>query len=348
MACCCECFAHPWLQAEVIRRSKKSGHCDYCGSWSVSLVEVRDLYDLFHNLCSAYFLDIDDLGDPLVELVQEDHGVFSERLYGEWAEGAANLLNAIMASGWEKDSGEDQVDAWANHRSERFHTGNEWRTFSLGIEVGQNTSAPRHEISGGDLSRSSVEISQGHTLHRARAGFNKENKRRREPHSRLDIGAPSADKARNARASKEGEVVFYAADDEATAVAEIRPAQGEFVSVGTFRTARPLRLLDLSKEPRPLNPFTEKDLGFLMGYYDLLQMLGDQMAKPLEWNDDQRDYIPCQNLSQAIRDAGYDGIRYPSAMHPAGTNVVLFDPAVVTFETSRLVKVAEVKVSYKG
>jgi hypothetical protein len=110
MTCCPKCFAHPWLRAEVSRRIEKIGHCDYCGSWPVGLVEVRDLYDLFHNLCSAYFSDA-DIGQPLIELVQFDHEVFSKRLFGKSVEGAATLLNAILASGWEEDSGEDQVDA---------------------------------------------------------------------------------------------------------------------------------------------------------------------------------------------------------------------------------------------
>ena len=70
------------------------------------------------------------------------------------------------------------------------------------------------------------------------------------------------------------------------------------------------------------------------------------MAKPLRRDDDETHYIPCQILAEFIRGSGYDGIRYPSALRPRGTNVVLFCPEVVTIGPSKLVRVKQMSLIY--
>ncbi len=83
-----------------------------------------------------------------------------------------------------------------------------------------------------------------------------------------------------------------------------------------------------------------------MEFAVLLAAFGEELAKPLRYRDDPTDYIPSQKLTELIQRTGIDGIRYPSAMAPGGTNVVLFDPKVVDIGSSRLVEVTETKVSY--
>jgi hypothetical protein len=36
-------------------------------------------------------------------------------------------------------------------------------------------------------------------------------------------------------------------------------------------------------------------------------------------------YIPCQRLADYVHENRYDGIRYPSALNPGGSNIVFFD-----------------------
>jgi hypothetical protein len=40
-------------------------------------------------------------------------------------------------------------------------------------------------------------------------------------------------------------------------------------------------------------------------------------------------YVPCQHICELVRNAGFEGIAYPSAMGP-GHNVVLFAPEAAT------------------
>jgi len=43
----------------------------------------------------------------------------------------------------------------------------------------------------------------------------------------------------------------------------------------------------------------------------------------------------------------HDGIRYPSALNPDGTNVVFFDPTVADVFASKLVTITGIKVTYE-
>jgi hypothetical protein len=66
---------------------------------------------------------------------------------------------------------------------------------------------------------------------------------------------------------------------------------------------------------------------------------------PLERPDDAYGYVPSQKLSDIIKSAGFDGVRYRSAMEPKnGTNVALYDPAVVEFQESKLVRITSVDI----
>ncbi len=71
------------------------------------------------------------------------------------------------------------------------------------------------------------------------------------------------------------------------------------------------------------------------------------MSKPLERDDDLAEYIPSQKLSEYVEQMHFDGIRYPSAMEPSGTNVVVFDPATVEVLESKLVRITHTTIEYE-
>jgi hypothetical protein len=117
--------------------------------------------------------------------------------------------------------------------------------------------------------------------------------------------------------------------------------------VAEVRAARELEVLDLVTEPEWPNPFTDDAVNYWVEFAGLLAAFAEELSKPLRSRDDRTDYIPSQKLAEIIQTARVDGIRYPSAMAPSGTNVVLFDPSVVHIGTSRLVEIIETKVEYR-
>src|SRR5207249_2883866 len=95
------------------------------------------------------------------------------------------------------------------------------------------------------------------------------------------------------------------------------------------------------------NPFTAEAPQYEREIEELLAAFGEELGRPIRRADDPKDYLPCQKLVHRIRASGfYDGIRYPSAMAPSGTNVVLFDATVAEIGASKLVEVKDVGVTY--
>jgi len=297
-----------------------------------------------------------ECGTPIIYLVQEDWCVFSERLWE--ADGAGRLLEAIMYSGWDDDSGKPPLVAsdpyvaqhrrWSHDMIEDI-----WEQFAN--EVKSDPTRPlkfrdgdfdvflvQEELTG----RRTVQVERDTVFYRARLGF-AQGPDGDEPFSGASIGAPPPEKAGPGRANVKGKVVLYCADQEDTAIAEVRPARGEYVSVVEVRATSGLEILDLVTEPDWPNPFTDDTLGYWVEFAGLLAAFADELSKPLRSRDDPTDYIPCQKLAELIQTARVDGIRYPSAMVPSGTNVVLFDPSLAQIGTSRLVEIVETNVEYR-
>jgi len=83
-----------------------------------------------------------------------------------------------------------------------------------------------------------------------------------------------------------------------------------------------------------------------MGIVDLLNFFARKLSMPLEREDDLSDYLPSQEVCEVIRLSHFDGICYPSALHPAGTNIVFFDPRVGEISDADLATVTEMTISY--
>lgn len=348
--CCINCFSHEWLKDYIHQNNLGKGSCAYCGRKRTELIAVADLYHLFENLMELYVPSNDPNGEPLIDLIQCEYEVFGEDLYSSG--GAARLLKDIMRSGWDDDSGESPVDAhelYYPRSSLWYYTTRaaEFEEFCEKVKKNTTEELNLHELFEEELARTEAELTQDTTIYRARIGFIDDEQQGIKPFEDQDIGAPPLDKARAARANAEGEVVLYAADQDATAIAEVRPWRGLLVSVAEIRMSRKLRLVDLSKPPPLVNPFADEAPQYESELVELLVTFGMELGRPLRRADDARDYLPCQKLVRRIRESGmYDGIRYPSAMTPGGTNIVIFDTTLASVGPSVLVQVSDVGISY--
>ena len=354
---CPDCFAHPWLRDFVKTQPARHGTCPNCGRRDQPLVPVSVLYDPFENLLSSYHRAEGpplERGIPIVELIQRDWDVFSERLLERGGEG--RLLEAIMHSGWDDDSGEGPLGAldcylphaWSHDTLEEI-----WDQFASEVSsdpsrlltfrgAGFDEFLMREDLIG----RRTVRVPQGAVLWRARLGFDRSGPKPK-PYAGPDIGTPPPDKATAGRANAQGKTVLYCADQRDTAVAEVRPALGEYVSVAAIVARTDLEILDLVTEPEWPNPFTDEAVRHWVEVAQLLSAFAHQLRKPLRSRDDLTDYIPSQKLAEFIERNGVVGIRYPSAMALGGTNVVLFDPSIAEVGPSSLVEIVKARVEYR-
>jgi hypothetical protein len=119
------------------------------------------------------------------------------------------------------------------------------------------------------------------------------------------------------RCNPEGISYLYLANNQQTAINEIRPSLGDIVSVAKIN-------VDVSKifsfrvyfQNLPLVQDNEESLT-LIKYID-----GDLSSKVTM--HDKLNYIPLQYISEYIKNRGYDGFVYSSTLGP-GMNLVMFD-----------------------
>ncbi|WGS46151.1 RES domain-containing protein [Burkholderia sp. JSH-S8] len=328
-------------------RSDGIGVCDYCEASGIEVIEIDALYEPFKNLMQLYASSDYANGEMLIDTIQWDYEVFEDSLY--CSDGAAGLLEDILMTGWDDDSGESPIRAHELYR--RSWVGptmlEEWNDYCIDVKQHPDKKPDLPPLFDEEVGRQEAEVRQGSILYRARIGFNK-TERAIEPYAGVGMGAPPPNKvSQPGRANKKGESVLYIADQEATAVAEMRPARGLLVSVAEVHAVRDLRLVDLHKPVRRSNPFTDEAPQYELELEHLLRAFGEELSRPLRRTDDHHEYLPCQKLVERIRESGlYDGIRYPSAMAPGGSNIVLFATDLVAIGISKLVEIRGIDVSY--
>lgn len=350
MQCCPNCFNDEWLKEKIAELSEEHGECPLCGGENFPLIEASELGGYFHNLLSMYEVaDSFESGERLVFLIQDDWQVFDEDALTE--DQRAELLEEIVNADWDDDDGEDPVDAQGLYQpvGGQLHTTHRdrWDQYCSDVRENPAEGLPFEEFLTEDLAKLSVTLAVGSQLHRARPGFKPGEYGERQAYQGNEIGAPPTEKAKAGRVNVDRQPVLYCADEEATAVAEVRPPRGLYVSVASVTANREVRIIDLAKDPQGINPFTTETLRWDVEIQSLLVAFGEEMGLPLERDDDPAHYRPCQRLADYIRDAGYDGIRYPSALNPDGTNVVFFDPTVATIGDSKLVKITQNTLKYE-
>jgi len=338
--CCKDCFGHEWLRDYISNESEEVGTCQYCRKRGSKLITVAEIGGLFENLMTMYSRS-EFGGTSLIDLVQGDWEVFDESLFDKG--GASKLLEDILLASWDKHSGEPIPDANESYnRKTALDLVENWDEFLYGDKEEPDFS----DIVLEDLSPYEATIKEGTFFYRARIGWGSEDENeRRQPWSGSDIGANP--KGPSARANFEGEVVLYCADQERTAVAEVRPALGHLVSVCRIEITRDFEILDLSRPARMPNPFTSEYLAHELEMMGLVNTFAFALSEPLERNDKPEDYLPSQKLAKFIRDNDFKGIRYPSALDSfKGTNLVMFDHSVYEIGDSKLVKVEDVSVKF--
>jgi hypothetical protein len=137
---------------------------------------------------------------------------------------------------------------------------------------------------------------------------------------------PLRDKASEGRVNRKDKPCLYLAEHKDTAMAEVRPWVGAYITLAVFEVVRDCALVDCSQDK-----LTTLDL--LMREKEateeeLEQAIWGDIAKafstPLTRDDTLEEYWTTQCLAERLRAVGYDGVAYESALGK-GRNFALFD-----------------------
>lgn len=143
--------------------------------------------------------------------------------------------------------------------------------------------------------------------------------------------APPKEYTKAGRANSIGISFLYAATDKKTAIMEMRPQIGQSFNVCEIEICKDIRIFDFTYSTGELKEDEYAKSGDLY-------VISKEFSHPNYGN--VNDYIPTQYLCEYLRQKGFDGIRYKSAVSPDGINVIIFN----TNKVDKPYKIAESRV----
>jgi len=181
-------------------------------------------------------------------------------------------------------------------------------------------------------------VQRGKILYRAQRGFtfrtideDGEEFEIEEAHS-ADRMVPNPVLIGEGRANSRGIPCLYLATNAKTAMSEVRPWVGSYISLAQFKVMRDCEVVDCSMDKERSNfcftasgDLKEPDAaGRESGVWgDIAQAF----SRPVTIDEPRSDYVPTQILAEAFRNHGYNGIVYKSLLDDGGFNIALFDVA---------------------
>lgn len=337
MIVCLHCLTNPTLQSYVSDHGT-SGDCPTCGAADTTTIDASDLRDLFEPLAQLYEPSeagkhyawdaeddapiFGDVGEPLEHIVQE-WDIFSDDIVDE----IPKLLEDVWPH-YEADSLYVSQDLWYEPPDRAFQRlakrlMHERRWFP-------KKASPVDEINidsilGGHLEDFVEYSDEADSWFRARKHERWIGSPKPTAYDKGQMACPPKERiTRSMRANPPGIAYLYLASGQPTVVAEVRAVTGDYLSVGEFALPSNLKLINLARDLRELDPFEYADLRAEIERRSLLRELGGLLSKPVRDEDHEVDYVVSQYLVEYIASEGYDGILFKSAM-AAGRNLVLFD-----------------------
>jgi hypothetical protein len=135
---------------------------------------------------------------------------------------------------------------------------------------------------------------------------------------------PLRDRASDGRVNPRGIPCLYVATHQETAVAEVRPWMGAYVSVAQLKILRPLVVVNCTSDDARVMIYGEHEPEAVERERACWQAIDQAFARPVDRSDHLAEYVPTQVIAEMFRRAGLDGIGYRSSLGP-GHNVALFD-----------------------
>lgn len=312
--CCPNCFNDSFLQSEIEASSEQKGKCSFCKTENISIIEPAKLNYLFEPVLDIY--EKDNKGKSLFKAFQEDWIIFSsnlnehnsKRLLDEIVDDDTNVNYSPI---YEEEK--QNIEQWELFREELKHNNRFFPNDAPTIEMIR----PFGKYLGEKLLKENF-------LYRARVNSSG------IPINIAEMGKPPKKKSTNGRANPIGIPYLYIASSPETAIAEIRGHKGEILSVAKFEILEDLELADLQNPRTTVTPFGLDDDELELIYTNLpfLELLGNELSKPIIPREANLEYLPSQYLSEIVKHIGFHGIKYKSSVSN-GDNFVLFDDSKV-------------------
>jgi hypothetical protein len=363
---CFACVGEEYLHDEIRAKGKRA-KCSYCGKTRRSY-SVGELAQRVEMAFEQHYIRTSDQPNDYQSMLQRDR----ESSY-EWYRDGEPVTDAIMnAAEIPQEAAEDiqkvledkhadlesaqmgeETEFADDSQYEEKGTSDEawqeeWRGFENSLKTEArffSRTAANHLASifdGIDQLRTRdgrpllVDTGPGtefNTLYRARVFQSDEKLEAALCRPDTQLGSPPALLAAAGRMNALGISVFYGANDQKTAIAEVRPPVGSQVAVAAFEIIRKLRLLDLTalRDVHVTGSIFDLGLAGRMERAAFLRSLSRRITRPVMPDDEPFEYLATQAVADFLATASsvpIDGIIFPSVQVAGNVlNVVLFHKA---------------------
>jgi hypothetical protein len=271
--------------------------------------------------------EIEDFLNCLFELETCDNEI--ELYYGRDEDGRGVFLNSIK---------DEKSKIWKQYKDHLLN-----RNYYLLEEEAKSTL-------NNLLHNFKIKINQNTSYYRARIGYEEKEYNldiskviEKVPFQTEKLSAPPILKSKAGRANRQGVSYLYLSSDQKTAIGEVRPHPGHYVSVGEFTSQTEINLIDL----RFIDLVEYYKDSSKLNLFKLFRDLSEELSLPI-LPDEQENYLVTQFISDIIRQLGYDGILFNSSL-AQGHNLVVFNPKNFEYVdgSSRLLKITNIDFGFR-
>lgn len=310
-----DCFSDVAIR-RYINANGNIGECDVTGSFK-PVVDAMELADFLLAVVSQFYV-VDTKGISLVNAIQDDWHFFSNAIV------ASSIIDTILSNAQSQLSSQSRVCLVAELQYD------DWSRLKNDVKYVNRFMLDVSEYHLDEyICGSNNEIVEGSTLYRARI-----NEYGVSKYTLEQMGCPPKDICTPGRANPQGIPYMYLSEDAETTLYEVRSTLLDRISIGKFLIVSNLKIFDFDFNVdvdlfEKFNDDSSSDLITPAKQKKFLERLCEDMSKPLHRNDSTLEYVPTQLVCEFCKVNNIDGIRYRSAMHKEGTNVVVFNQDAV-------------------
>jgi hypothetical protein len=167
---------------------------------------------------------------------------------------------------------------------------------------------------------------------------------------------PKAELVGDGRVNPRGIPCLYLAGNPETAMAEVRPWLGSYISVAQFKVMRDCKIVDCSMDKKidvtwvwtATGDIKKREIDDRAGIEaKVWGDIAEAFSKPVDADEPHIEYVPTQVLAEAFRRQGYDGIVYKSLLNGEGVNIALFDLEAADLMNCGLYKASSVSFEFE-
>lgn len=342
MYCCKECFKDVHIRSFITNKNK-IGKCSYCESDHVHISDIevvgvfikKCLLKKYQVLDSEFFWHIDEQNSDLVYLLTETAKtrLFQEDIFSNSND--ESLLNDLFeySAPDYRDISKGDEDLWENGEVNLVHIDASqdypysssvmsWAEFKMTVkhnnrffDLGDISREVLLEDIKNTITKMTIKLPANSLVHRARLdpGYRIKS----DINSFLkECGPPPVVLSKPLRMNPVGISYFYCSNDEKTCLAEVRAGFNDKYIMGSFKTRKELKLLDLTIEPETKIPsiFSEEysqDIYLNMMFF---RDFSSEISRPVTDMEAPIEYLSTQLLSEYLRKQGFEGICYKSSL----------------------------------